>query len=558
MIKYRYQKFSALILLLCFQIGFSQNRTLRKNYLPCESVRINCMVEDYQEMIWIGTENGLIQLDPIQNSLDCIPKIREGVSHIVVDKMDNKWLIGRQGTIFKMNKDNQIIEDWFINDFLTTYQKITSVFEANEKFWIGTSDGFIIHLNTIDGKIDTIETPTNHSIHSIYLDANNHLFIGTDQGMFYQKSPKKPWLSENQMFSSLKANFGNNIAFSKLAINHLDEIEGIYKITAIGNDLWIFGKNKNNGEFKLMSWTNDSWKHHSINCMPTFATNIKLDRNGDVWLNSPYEVVKYNLPNGKCTLIVSQEESSSMNMSNIVSDNYGRLWIGSLEKGLYRKELKSTLGSIPTSPKPGYKDPNISPAFAENNLIFLLDVSSSMRTRKKQSILEEAMINLIKKMNIHDAISIVAYSGDANAILLPTSVDDDNKKTIIDIIKDLPKPKGNTNMYGGVELAYKVVNSSSLKKGNNKIILISDGQDIPEKSIKKTKSLIRSPKNASTHLSILYFSDKENASITDKFKVINDSNASFKYVRDDRLKKVLLEEAKATKELLEETKTTKK
>jgi len=501
------------------------------------------MVEDYQEIIWIGTENGLVQLDPIQNTLSCISKIKEGIDHIVVDEMNNKWIIGLRGTIYKINQDNTLeTNPLFINNHLTTYQRVTSVFERNQKLWMGTSDGFNIYIDTLNRTIDTIRTPVKNTVHSIYVDDDNQIFIGTDKGMFYQKNPKEVWLSEDEMPSNLGASYGSNIPFSKLAINHLDEIEGIYKITSIGNDLWILGKSKDSAEFRLMSWRNNSWKHHHIDCMTTLPKDIRLDGDGNIWLNSVSEVIKYDSSTGKCKLIISQQESSLTGMvSNTVMDNRNRLWIGSRKKGLYSKELEGFKPS-PAPTKPNVKKPEAPPTVsAENNLTFLLDVSHSMKVRKKQSVLEDAMIYLIKELNKNYKVSIVAYSGEADIILYPTS--GDNNRAITNAVKNLPKPRGNTNMDEGVKLAYDVVKYSLLKEGNNKIILITDGQDIAEKSIKETINLIRSPKNTSIHLSILYFSEKENISITNKFKGLDKfENASFKYVRGDRLKKELLEE----------------
>ncbi len=544
MMKYRYLKFSALILLLYFQAGFGQNGDLTKSYLPCESIRVNCMVEDSQKNIWIGTENALIVWDHVRNNPDCISEVSEGINHIVVDEIDNKWLIGTQGTVFKMNPSNTISDRWFINNYLTTYQRTTSAYLRDERLWIGTSDGFIIEVNTLEDKVDTISTPVVSAIHSIYVDVKNQICIGTDEGIFYQKSAKGNWFSGKQLLGDLKLNDRNIISLLQLQIDYLYEIEEIFAIAPIQNDLWVLGKSKYSTTFNLIGWTNNSWESYFIDCLTTTPKHIKVDEQGNIWLNSEYEVVKYNPSKRNCELIINKQQSRVANISNIMVDSRReRLWIGSSKKGLYYKGKKlSNNYKKHRNPSPP-DSPKIDDKFAENNLIFLLDVSSSMNTRKKWPVLKRGMLSLVQKLREKDKISIVAYSGKASIVLDPTSGKE--KEKIRNSMKKLPKPKGNTNMYNGVNTAYEIAKSSLLENGNNKIILITDGQDILEKDIGKIIELTRSHEKKSTpiKLSILCFDKEENSKLErlNKLKSID-----FKYVRGGIIEKVLLEEAMTT------------
>lgn len=544
--KYRYLKFSTLLLLLYFQVGFSQNGNLSKPYLPCESIRVNCMVEDSENNVWIGTENALIVWDSVHDNPDCISEVSEGIRQIVVDEMDNKWLIGIQGTVFKMNSNNTISNHWFINKYLTTYQKTTSAYLRDESLWIGTSDGFIIELNTSEGKKDTISTPVDGTIHSIYVDTEKQICIGTDEGMFLQKNPKGNWLSGNQLVGDLQLDGGSSISLLQLQIDYLYDIEEVFAITSIQDDLWILGKSQNSTTFSLIGWTNNSWESYFIDCLTTTPKHIKVDEQGNIWLNNEYEVVRYNPSDGNCKSIINRQRNPIVNISNIVVDSgRQRLWIGSAKKGLYYKELNNIIKlppEIPNNPPKSPEEPVPVP-FAENNLVFLLDGSSSMNTRKKRSILKTGMFRLIRNLGKKDTVSIVAYSGKATEILSSTSGEE--KRKIRNSIEDLPKLSGNTNVYNGLNYAYEVAKNSLLKNGNNKIILITDGEDIQEKHIDDIIYMIKSheQKNIPISLSILYFDETEDYYIANKFRRLSKlKSVIYKYLRGERLGKVLLEE----------------
>ena len=107
-----------------------------------------------------------------------------------------------------------------------------------------------------------------------------------------------------------------------------------------------------------------------------------------------------------------------------------------------------------------------------SNLVFLLDVSGSMNASNKLPLLKSALKMLVNELRVEDKVSIVVYAGAAGVVLEPTS--GKNKTKIINALDNL-NAGGSTAGGAGLKLAYKLANENLLKKGNNRIILATDG-----------------------------------------------------------------------------------
>ncbi len=106
------------------------------------------------------------------------------------------------------------------------------------------------------------------------------------------------------------------------------------------------------------------------------------------------------------------------------------------------------------------------------NLVFLLDVSGSMRPANKLPLVKEAMKLLLDQLEERDQISIVVYAGAAGLVLPPTS--GDRKETILAALDRL-QAGGSTNGGQGIQLAYDTAVSSFIQGGVNRVILCTDG-----------------------------------------------------------------------------------
>ena len=138
-----------------------------------------------------------------------------------------------------------------------------------------------------------------------------------------------------------------------------------------------------------------------------------------------------------------------------------------------------------------------------NNLVLLLDVSSSMNKPGRLPLLKKDLTQIIKLMRKEDEISIVAYSGKAAVVLNPTSAQDTVK--IIKTIQRL-QSSGITNIADGLNLAYKTARDNFKVDGNNKIILATDG----EFNLVESFYALAEKNAAEIPLSVFDFSEKPN------------------------------------------------
>ncbi|MCE7064527.1 VWA domain-containing protein [Dyadobacter sp. CY326] len=111
--------------------------------------------------------------------------------------------------------------------------------------------------------------------------------------------------------------------------------------------------------------------------------------------------------------------------------------------------------------------------FATNNMVLLLDVSSSMNSPFKMPLLKRSIKSMLTLLRPEDQISIVLYSGKARVVLKPTS---GSKSSEIARMIDLLQSDGDTDGNEGIRLAYKTANKQYIRGGNNRIVLATDGE----------------------------------------------------------------------------------
>lgn len=106
------------------------------------------------------------------------------------------------------------------------------------------------------------------------------------------------------------------------------------------------------------------------------------------------------------------------------------------------------------------------------NVVFVIDVSGSMRQYNRLDLLKYSLNQLTKMIRPQDKIALVSFADDPRVLLKTTNGDE--KKHIYETVKEL-KAYGATDGAAGLKLGYKLVNKSYLKEGRNHVIIITDG-----------------------------------------------------------------------------------
>ncbi len=108
----------------------------------------------------------------------------------------------------------------------------------------------------------------------------------------------------------------------------------------------------------------------------------------------------------------------------------------------------------------------------ESNLVFLLDVSGSMKDENKLPLLRRALRLLVERLDRRDRVSIVVYAGAAGLVLPPTR---GSEQGAILAAIDALEAGGSTNGGAGIELAYATARANLVQGGLNRVILCTDG-----------------------------------------------------------------------------------
>ena len=121
------------------------------------------------------------------------------------------------------------------------------------------------------------------------------------------------------------------------------------------------------------------------------------------------------------------------------------------------------------------------PADTKNNYVFLLDVSGSMSARVQGlngvtcfGLVKYGIGVLVDGLSENDRVSIVTYASGVKLALEPTLATEAGKKDIMKVVNKL-ESSGGTNGSGGINLAYQTAERYYAEDGNNRVILMTDG-----------------------------------------------------------------------------------
>jgi Ca-activated chloride channel homolog len=179
-----------------------------------------------------------------------------------------------------------------------------------------------------------------------------------------------------------------------------------------------------------------------------------------------------------------------------------------------------------------------------NNLVFLIDVSGSMMEPNKLPLVKQGLELLVNQLRPQDRVAIVVYAGNAGLVLPSTA--GSNKGAILSAIQEL-EAGGSTAGGAGIKLAYDVARQNFLDRGNNRVILATDGDfNVGASSDGDLEQLIESERKDNIFLTVLGFGTGNTKD--SKMELLADKgNGNYAYV--DTLaeaRKVLVQEMGAT------------
>lgn len=177
--------------------------------------------------------------------------------------------------------------------------------------------------------------------------------------------------------------------------------------------------------------------------------------------------------------------------------------------------------------------------YKPNNIVFLLDVSSSMNQQGKLDLLKVSMIKMTEILRDIDKITIIAYSTFSNVLMETTT--GDKKEEIITKIKDL-RANGMTAGSDGMKMAYKEAYKNFIPNANNQVIMATDG-DFNRGNTKIDKLVLKYLKKG-IKISVVGIKNKE-VHAKDMAEISELGGGSYLYIDNlNTSEKILIEEIK--------------
>lgn len=134
----------------------------------------------------------------------------------------------------------------------------------------------------------------------------------------------------------------------------------------------------------------------------------------------------------------------------------------------------TVIQEIETTPKEDFSSSGeLNPdKYASNNVVFLIDESSSMMIKGKMDMLKVSMKKAVSALREEDKVTIIVYSKHAEVRLASTP---GNKKDIINAVIDSLTPMGRSYGAEGLAMSYRFAKQNFIEDGNNQLILATDG-----------------------------------------------------------------------------------
>jgi len=180
-----------------------------------------------------------------------------------------------------------------------------------------------------------------------------------------------------------------------------------------------------------------------------------------------------------------------------------------------------------------------------SNLVFLVDVSGSMSDENKLELAKRALSMLVDELGDNDTVSIVTYAS-GEEILIEGANPVKDKARLLSAI-DALEAGGSTNGQRGLAQAYEVAQRYLRPKGNNRVIMCSDGDlNVGITSESDLHDFVTEKKQTGIYLSVLGFGNG-NYKDTKMETLADDGNGNYYYI-DSILeaRKVLCEELTQT------------
>ena len=162
--------------------------------------------------------------------------------------------------------------------------------------------------------------------------------------------------------------------------------------------------------------------------------------------------------------------------------------------------------------------------YRANNIVFLIDVSGSMKQKGKIDSLKTAMLYMAGELRSVDRISLITFATNTNEVL--SNISGDQKDLLLSTINGM-EAKGTTNGVLGLEKAFAEAIDQFIEGGNNQVIVVTDGIfNGTNSDPAQARSLIKAYNDRGIVLSVVGFG-KDQVAISQMTKMAETGKGAF-------------------------------
>jgi hypothetical protein len=293
------KKYTFLIICLfiaSFSIG--QDDMKIEKHSSIQDVPVNSIVVDFNNNKWIGTEKGLYRIEDYSEETKVMKDY--GILGAIMGENERGWVCTYDGKIAMFDKDVSY------STTVSSNELITSMDVEGSNIWLGTTNG--LYRVSLKSKQDNKQFTKSNSklpsnrINDIYVDNNNQIWIGTEEGLMTIKNGK--WISH----------------LRKVNISAIEEHNGVIMAAGDGG-LW---------KFKDAIW-------EELALPMEFSSNpiedMCYDSNGNLWLVCG---LLGRLDKNWIPYIYSEEDGFvSKHPISLKVDQRNNVWVGTAGEGLF-------------------------------------------------------------------------------------------------------------------------------------------------------------------------------------------------------------------------------
>ncbi|MBA4053638.1 MAG: hypothetical protein C0490_02900, partial [Marivirga sp.] len=301
---------------------------------------INCMLQDREGYLWIGTWSGLVRYDgyntTVFHSKSAPGKIKSNkITALYEDQSGNLWIGTHMGGLFQYDKNGDTFKNYVHdpqNGYGLSSNNITAIGgDGDGKLWIGTENG----LNVFDGKRNafakfyhtegTKGSLSSSFITDIFFSSEGDLWISTPNGI-------------NRLIGSSSVSFENYFYSARGEEYTLQNyIYQIGELIVNGKSSMWFSSMKG-----LKKWEGGKLKNFLVEGKPTGYNHTRslLAINGAnpfILIGSETGLHFFDpVANSFSKFLSNHEDNGNLSQSTITSlylDKGGVLWVGT-KKGL--------------------------------------------------------------------------------------------------------------------------------------------------------------------------------------------------------------------------------